>query len=122
MIIDWTGMIIYVSETAAVHLGLSQVFLLKKNIQINLKVDIIGIPLKEIIHPLDYERVQLELAFNLSSENIYIINSEIQITLRFRCAMARRNAKVMTTSGYKVINTFLTILIVILRQYILLDE
>lgn len=53
---------------------------------------------------MDLETVQLVLAIGLSVETINIINSEMRITLRFRCAMARRNAKIMASSGYKVIS------------------
>lgn len=71
-----------------------------------LKVDIIGISIKEIIHPFDYDKIQLELALNLNTKSTYIINSEIKIILRFNCGILRRSGKLMSTPTYKVIYIF----------------
>uniref|UniRef100_A0A671K8W1 SIM bHLH transcription factor 2 n=1 Tax=Sinocyclocheilus anshuiensis TaxID=1608454 RepID=A0A671K8W1_9TELE len=70
------GKIMYISETASVHLGLSQVELTGNNIF-------------EYIHPSDHDEMKLEL--------------ERSFFLRMKCVLAKRNAG-LTSGGYKVIH------------------
>eukprot|EP00090_Calanus_glacialis_P013498 TRINITY_DN22185_c0_g1_i1.p1 TRINITY_DN22185_c0_g1~~TRINITY_DN22185_c0_g1_i1.p1 ORF type:complete len:626 (-),score=99.82 TRINITY_DN22185_c0_g1_i1:177-2054(-) len=83
------GKIMYISETASVHLGLSQ-------------VELTGNSIYEYIHPLDHE----EVGHLLSVQPLHYnqdIEMERSFVLRMKCVLAKRNAG-LTNGGYKVIH------------------
>ncbi|KPP60644.1 hypothetical protein Z043_121333, partial [Scleropages formosus] len=71
------GKIMYISETASVHLGLSQ-------------VELTGNSIYEYIHPADHDEMT---AYEM----------ERSFFLRMKCVLAKRNAG-LTCGGYKVIH------------------
>nr|CAD7441572.1 unnamed protein product [Timema bartmani] len=88
------GKIMYISETASVHLGLSQ-------------VELTGNSIYEYIHPADHDEMTSVLT---STQPVYqhthIIHEyefEKVFFLRMKCVLAKRNAG-LTTGGYKVIH------------------
>ncbi|XP_023241896.1 single-minded homolog 1-like isoform X1 [Centruroides sculpturatus] len=91
-VVSSDGKIMYVSETASVHLGLSQVEMTGNNIY-------------EYIHPEDKEEMRSILNFQSTSVEMQSSNCEIEKSfyLRMKCILAKRNAG-LTTSGYKVIH------------------
>ncbi|CAH1381015.1 unnamed protein product [Tenebrio molitor] len=85
------GKIMYISETASVHLGLSQ-------------VELTGNSIYEYIHPADHDEMTAVLSPTvppLSSQQDY--ESERVFFLRMKCVLAKRNAG-LTNGGYKVIH------------------
>ena len=91
--VDKDGKIMYISETASVHLGLSQ-------------VELTGNSIYEYVHPADHEEVTQLLnqsppaqCFNLKRD----IEIERSFFIRMKCVLAKRNAG-LTNSGYKVIH------------------
>jgi len=83
------GKIMYISETASVHLGLSQ-------------VELTGNSIYEYIHPQDHDEVNSLLAiqpmhFEQDGE------MERSFVIRMKCVLAKRNAG-LTNGGYKVIH------------------
>ncbi|XP_069938535.1 single-minded homolog 1 isoform X2 [Cherax quadricarinatus] len=85
----------YISETASVHLGLSQ-------------VELTGNSIFEYIHPADHE--EMTAVLNLAPQPVphspYVRqDEEIERTffIRMKCVLAKRNAG-LTTGGYKVIH------------------
>uniref|UniRef100_A0A8W7P0S0 Single-minded n=1 Tax=Anopheles coluzzii TaxID=1518534 RepID=A0A8W7P0S0_ANOCL len=90
------GKITYISETASVHLGLSQ-------------VELTGNSIYEYIHAYDQEEMASILALQqphhpLSQhQRSYVVDMERNFFLRMRCVLAKRNAG-LTSSGYKVIH------------------
>jgi single-minded-like protein len=85
----------YISETASVHLGLSQ-------------VELTGNSIYEYVHPADHEEVTQLL--NMTPPPQYFIpnmKQDIEIErsffIRMKCVLAKRNAG-LTNSGYKVIH------------------
>lgn len=84
----------YISETASVHLGLSQ-------------VELTGNSIYEYVHPSDHEEINQLL--NLSPPQYFVPNSKNEIEIersffiRMKCVLAKRNAG-LTNSGYKVIH------------------
>ncbi|XP_071523658.1 single-minded homolog 2 [Panulirus ornatus] len=89
------GKIMYISETASVHLGLSQ-------------VELTGNSIYEYIHPADHE--EMTAVLNLTPQPVahspYVRqDEEIERTffIRMKCVLAKRNAG-LTTGGYKVIH------------------
>jgi len=83
------GKIMYISETASVHLGLSQ-------------VELTGNSIYEYIHPLDHE----EIGHLLTVQPLHYsqdIELERFFVLRMKCVLAKRNAG-LTNGGYKVIH------------------
>ncbi|XP_055373815.1 protein single-minded [Condylostylus longicornis] len=110
------GKIMYISETASVHLGLSQ-------------VELTGNSIYEYIHAFDQDEMNAILSFQPhiysnsesllnfihspnSNRNVYnhqsdrasnTIEIEKTFVLRMKCVLAKRNAG-LTSSGYKVIH------------------
>ncbi|XP_064075763.1 single-minded homolog 1 isoform X1 [Vanessa tameamea] len=100
------GKIMYISETASVHLGLSQ-------------VELTGNSIYEYIHQADHE--EMNAVLSLQHAHSYIgppsigypvggtwspnvdIECERAFFIRMKCVLAKRNAG-LTTSGYKVIH------------------
>ncbi|XP_034539270.1 single-minded homolog 2 [Notolabrus celidotus] len=85
------GKIMYISETASVHLGLSQ-------------VELTGNSIFEYIHPSDHDEMTAVLGVcqpqnHLSAE----YELERSFFLRMKCVLAKRNAG-LTCGGYKVIH------------------
>ncbi|XP_075399482.1 single-minded homolog 2 [Tenrec ecaudatus] len=98
------GKIMYISETASVHLGLSQ-------------VELTGNSIYEYIHPSDHDEMTAVLAAHQPLHHHLLQEYEIERSffLRMKCVLAKRNAG-LTCSGYKVIHCsgYLKI-----RQYLL---
>ncbi|ESO89288.1 hypothetical protein LOTGIDRAFT_106747 [Lottia gigantea] len=116
------GKVMYISETASVHLGLSQ-------------VELTGNSIYEYIHPADHDemtalltihhpyhthilQVMIEkrliiilsviiMKFNIGHVNLFTYFPDIEIErsffLRMKCVLAKRNAG-LTSGGYKVIH------------------
>ncbi|CAH0730609.1 unnamed protein product, partial [Brenthis ino] len=100
------GKIMYISETASVHLGLSQ-------------VELTGNSIYEYIHQADHE--EMNAVLSLQHPHSYLghpsigypvggtwgpnvdIECERAFFIRMKCVLAKRNAG-LTTSGYKVIH------------------
>ncbi|PSN55283.1 Single-minded 1 [Blattella germanica] len=91
------GKIMYISETASVHLGLSQV------------VELTGNSIYEYIHPMDHDEMTSVLS---SPQPLFqhggdLLQHEFELEraffLRMKCVLAKRNAG-LTTGGYKVIH------------------
>ncbi|KAM4619753.1 single-minded homolog 2 [Polymixia lowei] len=86
------GKIMYISETASVHLGLSQ-------------VELTGNSIFEYIHPSDHDEMTAVLSnhqcphYHFSQE----YEMERSFFLRMKCVLAKRNAG-LTCGGYKVIH------------------
>ncbi|KAF5271161.1 hypothetical protein FQR65_LT17694 [Abscondita terminalis] len=84
------GKIMYISETASVHLGLSQ-------------VELTGNSIYEYIHPADHDEMTAVLSpsmppLSVSPNQDY--ESERIFFLRMKCVLAKRNAG-LTNGGYK---------------------
>lgn len=84
----------YISETASVHLGLSQ-------------VELTGNSIYEYVHPADHEEVTQLLnmtppAYFMPSQK-QNIEIERSFFMRMKCVLAKRNAG-LTNAGYKVIH------------------
>ncbi|CAG2105866.1 unnamed protein product [Medioppia subpectinata] len=92
------GKIMYISETASVHLGLSQ-------------VELTGNSIFEYIHPADHDEMTSVLnlyppfAPQTHSSNMAQTDFEVEKSffLRMKCVLAKRNAG-LTSGGYKVIH------------------
>ncbi|MBZ3889043.1 Single-minded-like protein 2 [Sciurus carolinensis] len=86
------GKIMYISETASVHLGLSQ-------------VELTGNSIYEYIHPSDHDEMTAVLAAHPPLHHHLLQEYEIERSffLRMKCVLAKRNAG-LTCSGYKVIH------------------
>uniref|UniRef100_A0A668RJ03 SIM bHLH transcription factor 2 n=1 Tax=Oreochromis aureus TaxID=47969 RepID=A0A668RJ03_OREAU len=97
------GKIMYISETASVHLGLSQ-------------VELTGNSIFEYIHPSDHDEMTAVLSLRQAPQHHFlpdweaIMSSSIQtyeiersFFLRMKCVLAKRNAG-LTCGGYKVIH------------------
>ncbi|XP_050303773.1 single-minded homolog 1 [Anthonomus grandis grandis] len=87
------GKIMYISETASVHLGLSQ-------------VELTGNSIYEYIHPADHEEIAAVLTPSLPYTNApsgHDYEMERAFFLRMKCVLAKRNAG-LTNGGYKVIH------------------
>ncbi|XP_033635579.1 uncharacterized protein LOC117296660 [Asterias rubens] len=88
------GKIIYISETASVHLGLSQ-------------VELTGNSIYEYIHPADHDEMTALLTAHQPYHTHVLSDYEIerQFFLRMKCVLAKRNAG-LTSGGYKVIHCY----------------
>ncbi|XP_036059884.1 single-minded homolog 2 [Onychomys torridus] len=86
------GKIMYISETASVHLGLSQ-------------VELTGNSIYEYIHPSDHDEMTAVLSAHPPLHHHLLQEYEIERSffLRMKCVLAKRNAG-LTCSGYKVIH------------------
>ncbi|XP_023311431.1 single-minded homolog 1 [Anoplophora glabripennis] len=87
------GKIMYISETASVHLGLSQ-------------VELTGNSIYEYIHPADHDEMTAVLTPTMFPPGVsppHDHESERAFFLRMKCVLAKRNAG-LTNSGYKVIH------------------
>ncbi|XP_033833654.1 single-minded homolog 2 [Periophthalmus magnuspinnatus] len=84
------GKILYISETASVHLGLSQ-------------VELTGNSIFEYIHPSDHEEMGTVLGLPLLQPLCTEFEMECSFFLRMKCVLAKRNAG-LTCGGYKVIH------------------
>ncbi|XP_069058635.1 single-minded homolog 2 [Pleurodeles waltl] len=86
------GKIMYISETASVHLGLSQ-------------VELTGNSIYEYIHPSDHDEMTAVLSAHqpLHPHLLQEYEMERSFFLRMKCVLAKRNAG-LTCSGYKVIH------------------
>ncbi|XP_070700118.1 single-minded homolog 2 [Pempheris klunzingeri] len=86
------GKIMYISETASVHLGLSQ-------------VELTGNSIFEYIHPSDHDEMTAVLGFCQPPHHHFSPEYEIERSffLRMKCVLAKRNAG-LTCGGYKVIH------------------
>ncbi|XP_078256375.1 single-minded homolog 1-A [Rhinoraja longicauda] len=86
------GKIMYISETASVHLGLSQ-------------VELTGNSIYEYIHPADHDEMTAVLTAHQPYHSHLVQEYEIERSffLRMKCVLAKRNAG-LTCGGYKVIH------------------
>ncbi|XP_036974396.1 single-minded homolog 2 isoform X3 [Acanthopagrus latus] len=86
------GKIMYISETASVHLGLSQ-------------VELTGNSIFEYIHPSDHDEMTAVLSLCQPPNHHFSPEYEIERSffLRMKCVLAKRNAG-LTCGGYKVIH------------------
>ncbi|KAL1267248.1 hypothetical protein QQF64_002923 [Cirrhinus molitorella] len=86
------GKIMYISETASVHLGLSQ-------------VELTGNSIFEYIHPSDHDEMSAVLSAHQPLHPHFPQEFEIERSffLRMKCVLAKRNAG-LTCGGYKVIH------------------
>ncbi|XP_023260467.1 single-minded homolog 2-like [Seriola lalandi dorsalis] len=86
------GKIMYISETASVHLGLSQ-------------VELTGNSIFEYIHPSDHDEMTAVLGVCQPPNHHFSPDYEIERSffLRMKCVLAKRNAG-LTCGGYKVIH------------------
>ncbi|XP_069544782.1 single-minded homolog 2-like, partial [Brachyistius frenatus] len=86
------GKIMYISETASVHLGLSQ-------------VELTGNSIFEYIHPSDHDEMTAVLALRQPPHPHFSPEYELERSffLRMKCVLAKRNAG-LTCGGYKVIH------------------
>ncbi|XP_038153090.1 single-minded homolog 2-like isoform X3 [Cyprinodon tularosa] len=93
------GKIMYISETASVHLGLSQVG------PSLLQVELTGNSIFEYIHPSDHDEVTAILSAQQPRHHYFCPEYEIERSffLRMKCVLAKRNAG-LTYGGYKVIH------------------
>ncbi len=91
------GKIMYISETASVHLGLSQ-------------VELTGNSVYDYVHPLDHEELAQVMCVHppttappssASSGEATEFEIERAFVVRMKCVLAKRNAG-LTTGGYKV--------------------
>ncbi|CAH8870775.1 unnamed protein product [Trichobilharzia szidati] len=93
-ILSQEGKILYISETASVLLGLSQ-------------VEMTGNEITEYLHPLDHEELKQILTIHPSEIAANAGQSEFTLErsffLRVKCVLAKRNAG-LTTAGFKVIH------------------
>ncbi|CAL8088352.1 unnamed protein product [Calicophoron daubneyi] len=93
-IVSPEGKILYISETASVLLGLSQ-------------VEMTGNEMAEYLHPLDHEELKQLLIVHPSELAVHGKNQEFVLErsffLRIKCVLAKRNAG-LTTAGFKVIH------------------
>lgn len=83
----------YISETASVHLGLSQ-------------VELTGNSIYECVHPADHEEISYLLNSQPTNGQFYTKNDieiEKSFFIRMKCVLAKRNAG-LTNAGYKVIH------------------
>ncbi|XP_068189449.1 single-minded homolog 1-A [Antennarius striatus] len=86
------GKIMYISETASVHLGLSQ-------------VELTGNSIYEYIHPADQDEMTAVLSAHQPYQAHFVHEYEMERSffLRMKCVLAKRNAG-LTCGGYKVIH------------------
>ncbi|KAK7129564.1 hypothetical protein R3I93_019259 [Phoxinus phoxinus] len=86
------GKIMYISETASVHLGLSQ-------------VELTGNSIYEYVHPADHDEMAAVLTPQPSYHTHFVQEYEVERSffLRMKCVLAKRNAG-LTSGGYKVIH------------------
>ncbi|MBN3297923.1 single-minded homolog 2 [Amia ocellicauda] len=86
------GKIMYISETASVHLGLSQ-------------VELTGNSIYEYIHPSDHDEMTAVLSAHQPLHPHFLQEYEMERSffLRMKCVLAKRNAG-LTCGGYKVIH------------------
>ncbi|KAM6910820.1 single-minded homolog 2 [Lycodopsis pacificus] len=86
------GKIMYISETASVHLGLSQ-------------VELTGNSIFEYIHPSDHDEMTAVLSLCQPPHHHFSPEYEMEraFFLRMKCVLAKRNAG-LTCGGYKVIH------------------
>nr|XP_006628112.1 PREDICTED: single-minded homolog 2 isoform X1 [Lepisosteus oculatus] len=86
------GKIMYISETASVHLGLSQ-------------VELTGNSIYEYIHPSDHDEMTGVLSAHQPLHPHFLQEYEMERSffLRMKCVLAKRNAG-LTCGGYKVIH------------------
>ncbi|XP_076004677.1 single-minded homolog 1-A [Genypterus blacodes] len=86
------GKIMYISETASVHLGLSQ-------------VELTGNSIYEYIHPADHDEITAVLSAHQPCHSHFVQEYEMERSffLRMKCVLAKRNAG-LTCGGYKVIH------------------
>ncbi|XP_062869773.1 single-minded homolog 2 [Trichomycterus rosablanca] len=86
------GKIMYISETASVHLGLSQ-------------VELTGNSIFEYIHPSDHDEMTAVLSAHQPLHPHFRPEYEMERSffLRMKCVLAKRNAG-LTSGGYKVIH------------------
>ncbi|XP_066507750.1 single-minded homolog 2 [Hoplias malabaricus] len=86
------GKIMYISETASVHLGLSQ-------------VELTGNSIFEYIHPSDHDEMTAVLSAHQPLHPHFLPEYEMERSffLRMKCVLAKRNAG-LTCGGYKVIH------------------
>lgn len=86
------GKIMYISETASVHLGLSQ-------------IELTGSSIFEYIHPSDHEEMTAVLTYNPTYTTSGLPEFEVERSffIRMKCVLAKRNAG-LTSGGYKVIH------------------
>ncbi|KAK7907726.1 hypothetical protein WMY93_016338 [Mugilogobius chulae] len=86
------GKIMYISETASVHLGLSQ-------------VELTGNSIYEYVHPADHDEMTAVLTPHQPYHTHFLQEYEVERSffLRMKCVLAKRNAG-LTSGGYKVIH------------------
>ncbi|XP_022690633.1 protein trachealess-like [Varroa jacobsoni] len=93
-VLDRDAKIMYISETASVLLGLSQ-------------VELTGNSLLDYVHPNDHEEMQAVLTQLPEGLQQQRARGEIEIArsffIRMKCVLAKRNAG-LTTAGYKVLH------------------
>nr|Q98SJ5.1 RecName: Full=Single-minded homolog 1-A [Danio rerio]AAK27261.1 single-minded 1 [Danio rerio] len=86
------GKILYISETASVHLGLSQ-------------EELTGNSIYEYIHPADHDEMTAVLTAHQPYHSHFVHEYEMERSffLRMKCVLAKANAG-LTCGGYKVIH------------------
>nr|XP_020504562.1 single-minded homolog 2-like [Labrus bergylta] len=91
-VVSSDGKIMYISETASVHLGLSQ-------------VELTGNSIFEYIHPSDHDEMTAVLGVCQPQHHHFSTEYEVERSffLRMKCVLAKRNAG-LTCGGYKVIH------------------
>ncbi|EJD74135.1 Sim1b long isoform [Loa loa] len=103
LILDATGKMMYVSETASVHLGLSQVELIGSSIFDFLHRD--DEPeLRYILSSTDFNSIN-QITSNNTNNNNQSFNDEIErmFFIRLKCVLPKRNAGIIY-NGYKTIS------------------
>lgn len=87
------GKIMYISETASVHLGLSQ-------------VELTGNSIFEYVHPADHDEMTAVLTPTIPVSGVpplHDYETDRAFFIRMKCVLAKRNAG-LTNGGYKVIH------------------
>lgn len=63
----------------------------------------VGASIFGVLHPVDISLAKLLLGLNVDESLLHVLEAEIRFTLRFRCALGRRNAGI-TIGGHKPIH------------------
>ncbi|CDQ87414.1 unnamed protein product [Oncorhynchus mykiss] len=113
------GKIMYISETASVHLGLSQVCnlfsvfvfssfrLVFLPIPFALRAQLTGNSIYEYVHPADHDEMTAVLTPHQPYHSHFVQEYEMERSffLRMKCVLAKRNAG-LTSGGYKTADLF----------------
>lgn len=104
-VVDKSGKIMYISETASTHLGLSQVEMTGNSIYDYIHAGDTNEMESVLNDYTDYKEMHASISSGLMGGSHRSLEREIQKSffLRFKCVLAKRNAG-LTSSGYKVIH------------------